>query len=206
MSGEDPIAKGASHNAHPRAVNGMNTTYMTHLAPSPVAMAATARSSNHGPHRLRWFDDYSHACVPGYLTGECLREYGWDTAGLAVDSKTVDRYCETEVSHVRWAMLGTLGCFTHELLTNYPGVPIVEPIWVKPGAQILYDGGLDGLGSSRLTHAPSIFTIPSLHVERMTGAEAYCIMGGSLCGAAGLYHGGAFDPLGLADDPTWLLG
>ena len=50
--------------------------------------------SMYGPTRNLWIPN---APVPDYLTGEMPGDYGWDTAGLGADPKTLERYREAEV-------------------------------------------------------------------------------------------------------------
>merc|ERR1712084_135089 len=149
-----------------------DTTAITHLR-------RTVSSST--PERPLWLGPYSDC--PPYLDGSLVGDYGWDSSGLSSSPERLSCNRNLELIHARWAMLGSLGCLTPQLLSST---------------------GLDYLGNPALIHAQSILAVLFLQVLLIGLSEGYRVAGGPLGEASGLYPGRSLDPLGLGEDSTTL--
>ena len=147
--------------------------------------ASSKLSAWYTPERNKWLDPLPDGAVHECLAGEHPGDYGCDTAGLAADPVTFERYRDAELMHARWAMLDALGCLTPELLGK-EGFPIAE-MWFKAGLQIFSEGGLDYLGNSGLAHARSILAIRGCQVVLMCTVESYHLKGGPFGEATSCY-------------------
>jgi hypothetical protein len=167
-----------------------------------TASSAASGSEWYGADRPKWIGPFSEDSTPAYITGEYPGDYGWDTAGISSDPEQYEAYREIEVIHSRWAMIGSIGCITPEIIAKYGGVAINEPVWFKAGSQMFSEGGIDYIGNANIVHAQSINAVVFFQVAIMAPAEGYRVAGGPIGEASDkIYPGEKFDSIGFAEDP-----
>ena len=139
----------------------------------------------YGPDRKKWLGaSPADSYVPDYLTAGHPGDYGWDSAGHAADPKTFERLREAEVLQDRWAMLGTLGCLTPELLQTYTAIDngAGKGVRFNAGATIFESDGLNCMGAPMLVHAQSIHAVLACRVVLMGAIHAYRVNAGPFGG------------------------
>ncbi|GAQ82232.1 light harvesting chlorophyll a b-binding protein [Klebsormidium nitens] len=173
-----------------------------------AARKATGNASDdelskwYGPNRRLFLPEglLDREEVPSYLTGEIPGDYGYDPLGLGKKEKDFDQYRAAELIHARWAMLGAAGIVIPEAF-NRSGLPCgPEAVWWKTGAQLLEGESLQWCG---ITIPLNLAAATIAEIVLVGGAEYYRSANKSPLGSDldPLHPGGAFDPLGLADDP-----
>lgn len=158
--------------------------------------------------------------VPTYLDGALAGDYGYDPLGLGKDTEQLQKYREAELIHARWAMVAAAGIIIPEGL-EANGAEIVGGTWFETGAKML-----DGLTLNYFAVPWGIVNNPLplsavviIELVLMGFVEKYRRSGTGPAGYSpgvgkfdssifedldGLYPGGPFDPLGLANDPEVL--
>jgi light-harvesting complex II chlorophyll a/b binding protein 5 len=134
------------------------------------------------------------------LTGEVPGDYGFDPFRLSKKPSDFDKYQAYELIHARWAMLGAAGFVLPEAFNRSGAVCGPEAVWFKTGALLLDGNTLSYFGASIPVNLAAAVIAEVILVG---GAEYYRSTNKSPLGSDldRLHPGGAFDPLGLANDP-----
>ncbi|KAL2629151.1 hypothetical protein R1flu_013837 [Riccia fluitans] len=169
-------------------------------AAAPPANAELAKW--YGPDRRIYLPEglLDKSDIPAYLTGEVPGDYGFDPFGLSKRGEDFDKYRAYELIHARWAMLGAAGFILPEAFNKYGAVCGPEAVWFKTGALLLEGNTLQYFGA---TIPVNLAAAVIAEVVLVGGAEYYRSTNKSPLGSDldRLHPGGAFDPLGLANDP-----
>uniref|UniRef100_A0A7R9VV21 Chlorophyll a-b binding protein, chloroplastic n=1 Tax=Chlamydomonas euryale TaxID=1486919 RepID=A0A7R9VV21_9CHLO len=123
---------------------------------------------------------------PEWLPADMPGNFGFDPLGLGKDSKSLERFQESEIYHGRWAMLGAAGCLAVELAGQ--GNWYDAPTWAVTGGTATYLGAPVPFDLTTIT----IFEVVGMAFAEGKRAEADW--------NGRVYPG--FDPAGMAKDPS----
>lgn len=190
-------AKKAAPKAAPKAATAVKRTFAKVNRPNNEELAKW-----YGPDRRIYLPEglLSKDEIPEYLTGEVPGDYGYDPFGLSKKPADFDKYQAYELIHARWAMLGAAGFVLPEAFNKFGAVCGPEAVWWKTGALLLDGDTIQYFGA---TVPVNLFAAIIAEVVLVGGAEYYRSTNKSPLGSNldRLHPGGAFDPLGLANDP-----
>eukprot|EP00793_Prasinoderma_coloniale_P003502 PRCOL_00006738-RA len=191
------------------------------LAAAPIA----GRPDAFGPGRRTLLPN-----PPSHLRGELAGDYGLDPLGLAREGGpcealvrfapfdprgeearkgVLQRLCELELLHARWAMLAVPGAALPEALQRALGVDLggEGAVWWRVGAAKAAGASLNyfGIEGFRVAGGTGILTIALVlmggpEYARYCGIEALEPVGVFLPGDPNYPGGAVFDPFGFADD------
>jgi len=198
-----PVKKAAAATKKAAPVQVKKVAAVAKKATKTVNVASNEELAKwYGPDRRIYLPEglLSKDEVPAYLTGEVAGDYGYDPFGLSKKPQDFDKYQAYELIHGRWAMLGAAGFVLPEAFNKFGAVCGPEAVWFKTGALLLDGDTIKYFGADvPLNLAAAVIA----EVILVGGAEYYRSTNKSPLGSDldRLHPGGAFDPLGLADDP-----
>jgi light-harvesting complex II chlorophyll a/b binding protein 5 len=192
-----PKAATAAKKAVPKATTAVKRTAAKVNRPNNEELAKW-----YGPDRRIYLPEglLSKDEIPAYLTGEVPGDYGYDPFGLSKKPADFDKYQAYELIHARWAMLGAAGFVLPEAFNKFGAVCGPEAVWWKTGALLLDGDTIQYFGA---TVPVNLAAAVIAEIVLVGGAEYYRSTNKSPLGSDldRLHPGGAFDPLGLANDP-----